>query len=154
MSRVRLAAPVMAVAVALVLTGCSSGKKSGSAAPGSTASPAPSVTTRGTNDPFCSALNAYNAKYSQVNAGLTQPDQLRGAMQDAATAIGQADSTAPAEIKSDVDTLNRAFQQLLGILQATNYDLSKVTLAQVQQFQTPEFTTAGQNVDAYIRDHC
>jgi hypothetical protein len=75
-------------------------------------------------------------------------------MQDASTAIGDADRTAPPEIKGDVDTLNQAFQQLLGILQATNFDLSKVSLAQVQQFQTPEFTTAGQNVDAYVRDHC
>lgn len=152
MSSARLAAPVLAVAV--LLTACSSGKKSGSAAPATTAAPAPAVTTRGTNDPFCNSLNAYNEKYGRVNTGVAQPDQLRAAMQDAASAIGEADRTAPDEIRSDVDVLNRAFQQLLGILQATNFDLSKVSLAQVQQFQTPEFTTAGQNVDAYVRDHC
>jgi hypothetical protein len=152
MSRARLAVSV--VAVALVLTACSSGKKTGSAAPATTAVAGPTPTTRGTNDPFCNSLNAYNDKYSKVNSGLAQPDQLRAAMQDASTAIGDADRTAPSEIKADVDTLNQAFQQLLGILQATNYDLSKVTLAQLQQFQTPQFTQAGQNVNTYIRDHC
>lgn len=149
----RLGASILVVAS--VLTACSSGTKSGSAPPATTAAVAqtPAV-TRGTDDPFCIALNAYNQKYGQVNTGATDPDQLRAAMQAGAAAITDADRTAPAEIKGDVDVLDRAFQQLLSILEASNFDLTKVSLAQVQQFSTPEFTTAGQNVNAYVRDHC
>ena len=154
MSRPRLA--VSLFVLALALTACSSGHKSESGAPATTAAGAPAPTTagHGSNDPFCVSLNAYQDKYGRVNTGLADPQQLKAAMQDAGTAIADADKNAPTSIKNDVDILNKAFQQLLVVLQASNYDLSKVSLAQVQQFQTPEFTTASQRINAYIGENC
>jgi len=154
MFRPRLTASVLGLALAL--TACSSGKKSESGAPSTraTGSPSPSAAGRGSTDPFCTSLTAYQDKYGGVNTGLSDPQQFKAAMQDAATAIGDADKNAPASIKSDVDVLNKAFQHLLTILQASNFDLSKVSLAQIQPFQTPEFLAASQNVNTYVREHC
>src|SRR5205085_537824 len=108
------------------LTACSSGKKSesGTAATTAAGAPSPNATGRASSDPFCLSLNAYQDKYGRVNTGVADPQQLRVAMQDAGTAIADADKNAPASIKTDVDILNQAFQQLLAILQATNFDFS------------------------------
>lgn len=151
-------APAVAlVAIAVALAACSSSGSGKSAAPREPATAAvPPARPAGTHstDPFCAALSSYSDKYGQVTSGATDPQQLRAAMQDGASAIAQADQAAPDAIRPDVDVLNTAFQQLLAVLEATNFDITKVSLAQVEQFETTQFTSAGAHVDAYVREHC
>lgn len=146
----------LAVAGVLALTSCSSGTKSSSGAPttGSFVTLPPTTAGRASNDPFCNSLNTYTERFQRFEVGATDPQGLKTLMHDASSAIADAQSKAPDEIRSDVAVLSRGFQQFVTILEQANYDFSKLTLAQVQQLQTPEFTAAGQRVDTYLREHC
>ncbi len=154
MFRSRLAA--LALAAAVVLVGCSS--KAPSSAPATTRSfvtlPPTTAGSRASDDPFCSSLSTYNERFQRMDLGANDPQKLKSAMQEASAAISDAQGKAPEEIRSDVAVLSRGFQQFVTILEQANYDFTKLTLAQVQQLQTPEFTAAGQRVDTYLHDHC
>jgi hypothetical protein len=152
MRRSRLAA--LTIAFALVFGACSSEKKSSSDATATTAAGAATSAPRGAGDPVCDSLRSYNERFGRVNLGLSNPEQLRAAMQDAGRAIADAQGRAPDAIKADLAVLTRAFQQLLASLEQADYDLSKLSLAQVQQLQTPEVTAASENVNTYLRDRC
>lgn len=155
MFRVRLLALV--TAGVLVFGGCSSGTKSSSNSPATTGSFVtlpPTTAGSASRDPFCNSLNTYNDRFKSADLGLTEPQKLRGVMQEASAAIADAEGKAPEAIRPDVAVLSRGFQQFVSILEQANYDLTKLTVAQVQQLQTPEFTAAGERVDTYLREHC
>ena len=142
------------MAFALVFAGCSSEKKSSSGTTATTAAGAATTVAVRSGDPVCDSLRSYNDRFRRVNLGLSNPQELRAAMQEAGAAIADAQGRAPDAIKSDLAVLRGAFQQLVSTLEQADYDLSKLSLTQVQQLQTPEVTAAGRNVDTYLREHC
>lgn len=158
MRRVSVRTVALTFGLAALLVACSGGnKKPVASAPRTTASPAPaapSATGNQSNDPYCVFLRGYNERFNRVDLNVADPQVFRRVMQEAAAAAKEAATTAPAAIRSDLVTLNRAFDRLLAAMQQINYDLTKATPAMVQELQSPEFLAAGQRVDAYTRDHC
>jgi hypothetical protein len=75
----------------------------------------------------------------------------------------QAVSKSPAEIKPDMQTLQKGFKALENVLAKYDYDIGKMTQAaasdpsvmqQIQTFDTPEFEAASSRVDAYFENVC
>jgi len=62
---------------------------------------------------------------------------VQAVVEEFADRFAEMAALAPADIKSDVDVLDAAAQQLLTVVRASNYDVSKMTT-------TPEFTALGQ----------
>ena len=155
-----------ACGVALVLlTGCSrGGGKDTASSPTTTAAPAatgPSTTVRpvdtsftGQNSAqFCTLAKTYNDRFSNVNAAAT-PAQLRTVTQEGRTAINQAVTAAPAEIKPDVQVIATAFTALFTELEKVNFDVSKVSPAALGSLQAPEFQASTTRFQAYLRSVC
>ncbi len=149
----------------VLLTGCSSGggKDTASSTP-TTAAPAatgPSTTVRpvdtsftGQNSAqFCTLAKTYNERFSNVNAA-SSPAQLRTAAQEGRTAINQAASAAPAEIKPDVQVIATAFTALFTELEKANFDVSKMSPAALSSLQAPEFQASTTRFQAYLRTVC
>ena len=148
----------------LVLAGCSGGDDD-------TATPAPSTTVAAAGGPttslrtvdtnftgqgsaeFCNLARTYTERSSQLGPNAT-PAQLRTVAREGQTAINQALNAAPAEIKNDVQVIATAFGGLLTDLETANYDVTRVAPASFARLQAPEFATASQRFQAYVRNVC
>jgi hypothetical protein len=103
--------------------------------------------------PFCQLARTYTEKYGSLLTVANDPALLRAATTDAESAIRQAQSTAPAEIRADVTTVAGTAGQILTMLQRNNFDLSR-TPDVLTRLQEPKFRTALSNVNRYGRAHC
>ncbi|HEX2046850.1 MAG TPA: hypothetical protein VHF27_03740 [Acidimicrobiales bacterium] len=143
------------LAAVLGLGACGGGGDDEEAAPTTTVAPA--TTAAVGNDqagtPFCQLARTYAEKSATLLTVANDPAGLRAATTDAESAIRQAQSTAPAEIKSDVTLVATTARQVLSALQRNNFDLSRAPEA-VTRLQEPSFRTALSNVNRYGRAHC
>ena len=164
MRRLRFSMAACGVAM-LVMSGCSSDGKEGASpttsSPSSTPAPRPTTTVRSVDTSFsgqnsaqfCSLAKTYNDRFTSVGTAST-PAQLRSATQDGRTAINQAVSAAPAEIKPDVQVLANAFAAMFTELERVNFDPSKVSVAALTPLQAPEFQAATIRFQAYVHGVC
>jgi hypothetical protein len=152
MRRLWVSVALMAV---LGLGGCGGGGDDEDAAPPTTVPP-PATAPVGNDQagtPFCRLARTYTEKYASLLTVANDPARLRAATTDAESAIRQAQSTAPAEIKADVTTVAGTASQVLTMLQRNNFDLSRTPEA-LTRLQEPSFQTALSNVNRYGRAHC
>jgi len=82
------------------------------------------------------------------------PAQLRTFLTDAANAIREAQTTAPASIRADVGILSESFQRLLTVLQQANFDVTRVNANALAELQSPQNAAASQRLDAYMTQNC
>ncbi len=144
----------VALTAVLGLAGCGGGGDE-EAAPPTTSLP-PTTAAVGNDQagtPFCQLARTYTEKYSSILTVANDPARLRAATTDAESAIRQAQSTAPAEIKADVTLVASTAGQVLTALQRNNFDLSR-TPDVLTRLQEPSFQTALSNVNRYGRAHC
>jgi len=148
------------VAVLVVLSGCNGGDDFPSleASTTTTVAPAPAgpatSVRSGTGNAFCDFLDTYNERFGRFNAGLTDPNQLRTVMSEAAAAIREAEATAPAEVKADLTTMRMAFESLIRALEQVGFDFSRLRLDTLAVLQNPEFVQASLRMEAYTRQNC
>ena len=145
----------MALAAVLGLTACGGGDSDDDAAPAPTTAP-PVTTALVGNDqagtPFCGLARTYTEKFSTILAAANDPVKLKAGTTDAEAAIRQAQSTAPAEIKSDVTVVATTARQVLTALQKNNFDLAGTS--EITKLQEPAFQTSLANMNRYARAHC
>jgi len=156
-----LAAGVLAL---LIMAGCSGDddkdRNTAITAPTATAG-GPTTTVRpvdtsftGQNSAqFCTLAKTYNERFSKVSANPT-PAELRTVTREGQTAISQAVSAAPAEIKNDVQVISAAFTTLLGELEKVNFEAAKLPPAALSSLSAPEFAQSTTRFQAYIRNVC
>ena len=116
----------------LTVVACGDSKNSSGTDPSTTSTP----------PTFCEAANTANVASQlpqQLFNGTTPPPAVavQAVVEEFADRFAEMAALAPADIKSDVDVLDAAAQQLLTVVRASNYDVSKMTT-------TPEFTALGQ----------
>ncbi|MGI8807527.1 MAG: hypothetical protein ACR2KK_06745 [Acidimicrobiales bacterium] len=161
---VRIRSRLAACAVALVvLVGCSGGDDdTDEAAPTTTSAPGNTVTTvrpvdtrfTGENSAqFCALAKTYNERFTSVGTNPT-PAQLRTVAREGQTAINQAVTSAPAEIKKDVEVLAAAFGTFLTELEKANFDVTKLPPTALGQLSAPEFQASSTRFQAYTRTVC
>ena len=147
-----------------MLVGCSGGDDDEAApttsAPAGTAS-GPTTTVRpvdtsftGQNSAqFCGLARTYNERFRSVGPNAT-PAQLRANAREGQNAISEAVNAAPAEIKRDVEVLNRTFSALLSELEKVNFEAARLPPAALTGLQAPEFQASTVRFEAYIRNVC
>ncbi|MDQ3642495.1 MAG: hypothetical protein M3450_13770 [Actinomycetota bacterium] len=152
--------------IALVfLTSCNGGDDDKAApatsAPAGATSTGPTTTVRpvdtsftGQNSAqFCALARTYNERFTSVGANPT-PAQLRTLSREGQTAITQAVSAAPAEIKRDVEVIANTFNVFLGELEKVNFEVARVPPAALQSLSAPEFQQSTTRFQAYTRTVC
>ena len=150
----RLFMSVGLVAV-LGLTACGGGDSDDDAAPATTTAPPPTAAVVGNDQagtPFCGLARTYTEKFSTILASANDPVKLKAVTTDAEASIRQAQSTAPAEIKSDVTVVATTARQVLSALQKNNFDLAGTS--EITKLQEPAFQTSLANMNRYARAHC
>ncbi|CAA9246901.1 MAG: hypothetical protein AVDCRST_MAG10-2038 [uncultured Acidimicrobiales bacterium] len=150
----RLFLSVGLVAV-LGLAACGGGDSGDDAAPATTTAPPPTAAVVGNDQagtPYCGLARTYTEKFSTILASANDPVKLKAVTTDAEAAIRQAQSTAPAEIKSDVTVVATTARQVLTALQKNNFDLAGTS--EITKLQEPAFQTSLANMNRYARAHC
>ena len=144
----------------LALAGCSGGgdddKASPSTAPAnapSTTAPKPPTFTGQDSAQFCALAKTYTERFANVGANPSAA-QLRTVTREGQTAITQAVTAAPAEIKADIQLLATTFSGLNDELEKVNFDVARLPPAALGQLSTPQFQAATTRFQAYSRTVC
>ena len=161
MARTRISLLACGLAV-LLLTACSGGDDDNDAAPTTSAPATTLAPAGGTTTPsftgqnsaqFCNLARTYNERFTSVGPNAT-PAQLRTVAREGQTAISQAVTSAPAEIKTDVEVLARTFTALLAEMERVNFEAARLPPTALQSLSAPEFQASTQRFQAYLRSVC
>lgn len=136
----------------LVLAGCSGGGDKAGTGP-TTARPVDTSFTGQNSAQFCALARTYSDRFASVSSN-PQPEQLRTVAREAQTAISQAVSAAPAEIKKDIEFLATTFGALLGELEKVNFEVARIPPTALSRLTSPEFQTSTTRFQAYSRTVC
>jgi hypothetical protein len=87
------------------------------------------------------------------------PAAVQPAIEDFATKFEAMTKSAPKEIKADVATINAAAQQLLTVVRANGFDVTKMVTtpefaALTDTFSGTEYQSAQENFQTYIGTNC
>ena len=107
------------------------------------------------SEKFCSLLRNYNDKFSQL--GAPQEEARRKVLaQDIDSAINEAKTAAPPEIRSDVQVVAGALTGYIQELAKVSYDPARVSFssAGVTGLQKPEVKASGERLNAYLTKVC
>ena len=119
----------------------------------STSVPVPTSFTGQNSTEFCNLARTYNERFTRVGTNPT-PAQLRTLSREGQTAITQAVTAAPAEIKGDVQVLATTFGALLTELEKVNFEAPRLPPAALSKLSTPEFQASTTRFQAYTRTVC
>jgi len=165
----RLTLTVVGVGAAVALLGACGGgggnKKASSTA--TTVSSTQAAPSGGGGGDFCAKVAAYSQKYSAAlqkdfQAAFTNPSDatraaLKSDLQATRDAIKNAASSAPGQIKADVDTVFRVLDQQFSALEKANFDYTKLAQTDpsvARGLQDPNFVAAAQRLTAYGANVC
>jgi hypothetical protein len=146
--------PALALAAALLLTGCG-----GSLA--DTDAPAPARPDRTPPGDFCGAVLAGTRAVQPLTALLTRggtvsPEQLDTAAAAVRSAYADVLATAPGEVRADVERSVAAVNLQLDALEAAGGDAAAVARDEQlrRRLAAPEYTEATERVRTYVDEHC
>lgn len=113
---------------------------------------------------FCdgarAAKDAADKQQTLFNAQVSpDPAVVQPAIEDFAAKFDAMSKSAPKEIKADVTTINGAAQQLLAVLQANGFDVTKMVTAPefaqlTDTFSGTDYQAAQDNFQTYIQTNC
>jgi len=151
----RRALVTIGLVAALGLAGCGGGssKEKTSATTAATTAPKDQFGTDQAGTPFCQLAKTYTEKFGTILLTAGDPAKLKAASTDADSAIRQAVTTAPAAIKSDVQTVATTVTDVLAALQKNNFDISKIP-DQTAKLQSKGFQDSFANMNRYVQAHC
>jgi len=156
----RLLMLVVAVSFAGVVGACGSSSPTTTAPTASTTSvPTSAAPTGGSADQFCTVVRDQKAALQGTQLPVLMasgnPDAWKTYLDQTATANQQLVDAAPADIKASVKTLQDGTLALKSMMEAANYDVSKVGVAKlVQQLQSPEHVAAVTTLVTYVQTKC
>jgi hypothetical protein len=160
MSR-RLYVPVLVLAAAGFLSACGGGSSNSTASNTSTtaAASSPAAPAGGDAKGFCNLVEQDRAilQGTELSGLLTggSADAWKAYLDKVTVMNQQLVDASPAEIQADMKTLQATSLQLKSAMEAANYDVSKVGIAQLSQtLQSPQQKTATNNVVAYVSKQC
>ena len=85
---------------------------------------------------------------------MVDPTTIKQDVQQEQALESQILKAAPNAIKPDLVTIFGATDKLYAALAAANYDYSKLDAASVDSLETPQVTTAEQNITSYMKNTC
>jgi len=145
----RVAAGLTAV---LALAGCAGDKSAtdASAVRGSTAS---SFNGAG-SDQFCGLLKSFSEQTKSSTSSALDPIALRRLISQSQSTAQQAVSLAPSEIKADVTMLSGVYSDVLGAMEKSGLDVTKLDPAVLSRLSSSDVQAAASHVDTYLATVC
>jgi len=148
------------LAAVLGLTACGGGgnDKKAAATTVPTVALLPTTTLLTGNDqagtPFCKLARTYTEKFSSLLSVANDKVKLKAATTDAESAISQAKSQAPPELKADVNAVAATASQVLAALQKVDFVFQNLPTSELAKLQDPGFQKSVDKITAYGTAHC
>jgi hypothetical protein len=165
----RLRVAVVVATSGAVLAACGGGSSAAGAqsvgsapvqtSPAPTPSSAPataSAPTTGSGTSFCKYAKAEKSEVAnEIKAfSLDSPAQLEKFEEQALSAVSALAASAPAPVKSAVQTVVTTDQTFFKELKAANFDYAKLNTSAIAKINTPAFRSANQTIVNYLRTAC
>ena len=150
------ASATVVLAALLVLLGCSGDDDRDEVAPATTSSSGAGVGTEEPEEaanPFCAPSQALNS-IGDVPPLESDPAALREQFTEARDAVAEAEAEAPEEIRADVAVLADGYDQFYEALEAADFDITHLDLADLMVLDSPEMQAASERLDAYRAEAC
>jgi hypothetical protein len=150
--------PAACLVALLPLTGCSDGKDSDGATPTSvggatTARPVDTSFTGEGSEEFCRFITTFT-EGSQNVSPTASPAELEASFREALTAIDQAVSVAPGEIKTDVESIANTFEGVVTAVSTAEFNLDRVDASALAALQSEGFLDSVTRLQAYLTSIC
>lgn len=150
--------PLVVMVTGLILSSCGSDEKSSASSSTTVApvtTPGPGVSYTGDRDSrFCQVGADFSQRFGSLGTALQgSAESLKTEVAALKEVVDEAKAAAPDAVKSDVETLGRAFSQFFSQLEATNYD-PKAAAAGAAKLGTSEVQLAVQHLQAYGAQVC
>jgi hypothetical protein len=150
--------PAACLVALLPLTGCSDDKKNDGATPSSegtatTARPVDTSFTGEGSEEFCRFITTFT-EGSQNVSPTASAAELETSFREALTAIDQAVSVAPGEIKNDVVSIADTFERVVTAVSTADFNLDRVDASTLEALQSPGFLDAVTRLQAYLTSIC
>ncbi len=110
-------------------------------------------TGEGSGD-FCDTAKRFDEEFDDAFTNATTPADTERVFNAARDALDTLEDEAPGEIKADVQTLSRAFGQLIDALDDVGYDVTKLTPEQQQLISNPDIQAASERLERYGERVC
>ncbi|HEX9695571.1 MAG TPA: hypothetical protein VGB64_04565 [Actinomycetota bacterium] len=152
---------IVGMLLAAVLAACGGGSKVGDNTADAGQSNAPTTAppqAAGGGDCDYAKKFQENSEALGSQAGATGPDAVKKQMLDAAKAMDEAVSLAPAEIRPDVKKLADIYGQMINALAKYDFDYTKIPPEEIQTVfafaQDTEYLEVAKRVGKYFADKC
>lgn len=144
---------VVAIAILGVVLGACGGGSSGGSTKAKSSSTSAKVSGSGGGE-FCTAARNVPNALQQSSASLATPAGAKQYFEQAKSFLDQAVSIAPSAIKSDMQTVAAAFDQIVSQLAAVDYDFTKLNASQARALSSPQITAASSRIRQYLAGVC
>ena len=117
----------------------------------------------GADGEYCTLIRAYESDSNNFGDIFSDPEAtpetLRQGIDDLVVAIEKLRDAAPAELKSDVETVTGTITLMADVLDKYDYDFMALATApeaaELQaRFESEEVVSAGERLDAYTTETC
>jgi hypothetical protein len=160
MRGVRVGAVLLAAGFALAA--CGSSSSGGSPAAGASTPPVASTTAASGSggslsaSSFCGIAKAEQAQATKEEQQITAdtPAQLATFIQQVTAQLQSFTSSAPSEIKADVQVAAAADEKIFAALKKAKYNYRNVSPTALQSIDTPAVTKASSAIGAYLESKC
>ncbi len=108
---------------------------------------------------FCGQAQEFDQLFGDQSFAADDPAAIEDSFNQAQDALDQLASSAPDEIKADVNTVKAALDSLVEVFESADYDFTKLAqdpeaLAKLESFDSQEVTDASARVQAYLTQVC
>jgi hypothetical protein len=148
--------PAACLVALLPLAGCSDDKDDGasqSAVTATTVRPVDTSFTGEGSEEFCRFITTFT-EGSQNVSPTASPAELETSFREALTAIDQAVSVAPGEIKGDVVSIADTFERVVTAVSTADFNLERVDATALEALQSEGFLDAVTRLQAYLTSIC
>ena len=143
----------------LLLAGCSDNKKDSAtssstavSSPTTTKPVTPSFTGQGSSE-FCGLISSFTTGQAKVNP-TSSPAELEASFEESLTAIKQAASVAPDEIKADVVAVANSVQEVETAMAQAGFDINKIQPSALATLQSDSFLASVTRLGSYLTTVC
>jgi hypothetical protein len=117
----------------------------------------------GSQADFCAELRSLGETGSFDDADFEDASGMEEGMREAQAAVASLAERAPSEIRDDVNTLQKGFDDFVGLMAEYDYDIVQVMTAaqadpaladRLEAFDSAEFQQAADNLERYGEEVC
>jgi hypothetical protein len=104
---------------------------------------------------FCETAREFDKRFDRALSEVgSVGEDTEEWLESASDALAALRNQAPSEIRTDMETLSTALDELIDVLEDADFDITKLTADQGEALRDPKFARSSEKVSQYLEDEC